>query len=263
MSWLTKKGFNLRQTVAFTTDNTGELCFPDSLGTLNMAAYPQSATLDSDTFNWGWSVGAGNDGCRNRSANIPSAGDHRLAGMHFDASGAVYTLKLQIGNSPGQYKIWAGFCDQTIGTSGTVTFALRDSNGTLLTHAGLTALTANQVYDINGNVYASGAAWAAAADGAGLAATVNTTDTSNGNGGPFLFLDIGNGTTYTPLSHFAIQFLGNGPVPPSGPLALGGNAPSVVSGLVVVPFTAQRAKRDLLIPSRNIFLPQRQLQGAF
>jgi hypothetical protein len=211
MAWTNKKGFNLRQTVAFTTDNAGEVCFPDSAGSLNMAAYPTSATLDSDTFNWGWSVGAGNDGCRNRSANIPSSSDHRLAGMHGNIgtlSGA--TLKLQIGTAPGQYKFWAGFCDQGNGSAGTITFALRDSNGTLVSHSGLTALTSSQVYDINGNLYSSGAAWASASDGAGLAVTVTTTDTSNGNGGPFFFIDIGNGSTFTPISHVAVQFLGGG-----------------------------------------------------
>jgi hypothetical protein len=215
MAWTNKKGFNFRSTIGFATDNAGEIAvlqntsFVNDLPPYSGTGAVSPLTLDGDTFSIGWNHN--DDGARDRSANIPSSSDHRLAGIHAPL-GTVsgLTLKIQAGTAPGNYKVWAGFCDQGNGTPGTVSFTLRDSNGTLTSQSGLAALTSNQVYDIKGNKYTTGANWAAASDGAGVAFTFSTSDTSNGNGGPFIFLDIGNGTTYTPLSHFAIQYLGPG-----------------------------------------------------
>ena len=215
MGWSNKKGFNFRASAAFTTDNAGEIAIVENTPAAsgNIPAYPVSYSLDGDTFNIGFSVNGNSDGARDRSANIPSVSDHRLAGMHGNVGAtAGATLKIQAGTAAGQYKIWAGFTDQGGAPPGTIKFTLRDSNGTLTTQTLAAMSSAAQVYDIAGNLYASGSAWAAATDGAGIAITVTTTDTSNGNGGPFFYLDIGNGTTYTPLSHIAIQYLGTGTV---------------------------------------------------
>jgi hypothetical protein len=100
MAWTTKKGFNFRQTAAFTSENTGELCIPeDTGGSFNISGY-KSLSLDSDTFSIGFIVGGAADGARNRSANIPSVSDHRLAGLQANLgslSGA--TLKIQAGTA--------------------------------------------------------------------------------------------------------------------------------------------------------------------
>ena len=221
MAWTNKKGFNFRQTIAFAADNAGELGIPeDTGGSLNITTYKSYGPLDGDTFNLGFSVGGATDGARNRSANVPSSSDHRLAGIQANLGNtAGATLKIQAGIAAGQYKVWAAFGDASNASSGTITFVLRDSNGTFLTKSGLAATSAGQFYDINGTLYTSGANWAAAADGAGTAFTFTTTDTTNGNGGPFIFLDIGNGTQATPLSHFAVQYLGSGA---AAPILMGG-----------------------------------------
>jgi len=212
MAWTTKKGFNFRYTLAYVTDNAGEIAV--IADTNSLRSYPQSLTLDSDTFNVGWTVGGGNDGGRDRSTSSPSSSDHRTAGVQANTSAnAVYTWRIDAGTAAGQYKLWMALCDIGNGTGGTVTFAVRDSNGTLVSQSALAALTSNQVYDINGVKYSTAAAWAAAADGAGTAITVNTTDTGNGNGGPIFYIDIGTASALAPLSHFAVQYLSGGGAP--------------------------------------------------
>lgn len=203
MTWTTKKGINFRDTSAYVADNSGET-YLDGDGSFNLRAYPVSKTLDGDTFNIGWSAGGGDDGSRDRDSGV----DARLAGMHFSGSGGVKTFKMQAGSAAGNYKIWAGFTDQGNGTGGTVGFTIRDSNGTIISQTGLTALGSTEVYDVNGNLYASDSAWAGAADGAGIAYTFTTSDTTNGNGGPFIYIDIPDANAR--LAHFAIQYLGAG-----------------------------------------------------
>lgn len=153
MAWTTKKTINLRSTVAFATDNAGEICLPGdtSVNSDNPpytgAGSSSPLTLDGDSFNAGWT--SADDGARNRSANRPSSSDHRLAGKQGGADHSL-TFQLQAGTAPGSYRIWAAFTDQTNGTSAAPVFSLTDANGTLLSSGTLAALASNAVYDING-----------------------------------------------------------------------------------------------------------------
>ena len=212
MTWTTKKTINFRTTIGFTTDNAGEIMMGGNPGDgsidTTLATYPVSRTLDGDTFNIGWSVGNGVDGARNRTAADPSASDHRLAGVNFSSGTAVATFKLQMGTASGQYKIWLAIHDNSNGTAAAQDWVIRDSSTTFLTKTNLTALTTTQAYDINGTLYADGPAWAASTDGTGTSLTITTSDTSNGNGGPFLFVDIGTSARSTLLANLAVQFLG-------------------------------------------------------
>jgi hypothetical protein len=223
MAWTSKKTVNLRDTVAFATDNANEICLPADplVGGDNPLYTPGThsrspLTLHTDSFNIGWNA-TGLDGARDRSANVPSAGDHRLAGKQGYNSGSS-TLTVQLGTAAGQYRFWAAFCDQTNGTAGTLSWVLADAGGTITSQTGKTALTANQVYDINGNLYTDGAGWAAAADGSGVGFTFTTSDTSNGNGGPLITLQCSNANT--PLSSVSFQYLGAVGGSSSGPLLL-------------------------------------------
>lgn len=276
MSWLNKKGINLRATLAFVTDPAGSVCLSqDPVFTLDIPAYSGAdasgpLTLDSDTFSCGWVLTSGGanvsstDGCRDRTTGV----DKRLAGRQCSLSATACSLKLQCGISPGQYKIWIGATDQGNGTPGAVSITVRDAGGTLATISSGAALTANQVLGADNTVYSTAAAWAATSDTSGNSITVTSTDTSNGNGGPLLFFDCG-ASNAAPLAHVAVQFLGAGPLPPTAPLALGGNAPTIISGTVISPLVArvkrefERAKSGLLIPSRKIFLPSRSFALAY
>lgn len=202
MAWTNKKGFNFRSTLGYVTDGAGEAFVNSTSG--NILAYPQSMTMDGDTFNVGWNVG-GADGTRDRSTSVGP----RLAGMAgIFNPGTKGTFRINAGTAAGRYKIWLGGSSQTGSVSGPLSFALRDSNGTLTSWSGVGSLGSTDVVDITGVTYASAAAWAAAADGAGVAITVTTTDTSNGAGGPVFYFDMGTTSQYTPLSHIAIQYLG-------------------------------------------------------
>jgi hypothetical protein len=223
MAWTTKKTINLRATVAFATDNAGEICLSsDPTQASDNPIYASGTnghtlTLDGDTFNAGWLNTGTNDGSRDRSANRPSSSDHRLAGRQGFTTGTGSTFRLQAGIAAGIYRIWVAITDQTNGTGGAPTWTLSDANGTIITSTGTAALAANAVYDINSTLYASSTAWAAAADGGGVGFTFTTTDTSNGNGGPLLTLvgNVGN----CPVSCVSIQYLG---AAPGGPVDLVG-----------------------------------------
>ena len=207
MAWTTKKTLNFRQTLAFTTDNAGEVAVVEGTpASQNLPTYPVSVSLGGDTFNIGWSVNGGADGSRNRTANDPTSTDHRLAGMHFMGNSAAGTFKIQLGTAAGYYKIWLAIHDSS-GGSGVVGFTIRDSNGTLLAKSGLSALAAANVYDVNGAIYSTSGDWASTPDGGGTSLTFVTTDTTNGNGGPFLFIDLPSGST-VPLGNVAVQYLG-------------------------------------------------------
>jgi len=213
MAWTTKKTVILLQTASFATPNAGEICLEDDPAAsgdnpiYTAGAHSNSPlTLDGDAFAIGWD-NSGLDGARDRNANVPSVSDHRLAGRQGYNSGSS-VLNVQLGVAAGLYRFWAAFCDQGNGTGGTLSWVLSDANGALISRAGLTALTSDQVYDINGTLYATGAAWAAAADGSGVGFTFATTDTSNGNGGPLIALQCSNGNT--PLSSISFQYLGSG-----------------------------------------------------
>lgn len=202
MAWTTKTGIECRATSAYVTNDSGDTQL-EADGSSNLLIYPQSRTVNSNTFNIGYSSGAEADGGRNRTTGVGS----KLAGMHFKASGTA-TLQMQIGDAAGDYKVWAGFSDQTNGTGGTVGFTLRDSNGTITSQTGLTALGSSDVYDINGTLYSSAANWAATADTTGTSYTFTTSDTTNGNGGPFIYLDFPDSNTR--LAYIAFQYLGSG-----------------------------------------------------
>lgn len=212
MAWTTYTAVNFRQTLAFCTDNAGEVALLDNpILTQQLPYYTPGAnsrsplSINGNTFNIGWpSVSA--DGVRDRSANQPSSSDHRLAGSHFATS---KTLTMQFGSAAGIYRIWMGVTDQSNGAAN-VGWTLSDANGAIAggAQSGLTGLNGQsaKVYDILGNLYATGAAWAAAAGGAGNYLPFTTTDTSNGNGGPLLQLAIG--ASITPIAHIAIQYMG-------------------------------------------------------
>lgn len=212
MAWTTYTAVNFRNTLAFAADNAGEVALVHTGADGTLPVYTPGVgsnsplTVNGNTFNIGWLTSS--DGTRDRSVNIPSSSDHRLAGCHF--TNASRTLQMQFGNAPGTYRIWAGISDQSSGTAN-LQFALSDANGAIAggTQTALTGLSGQpaKVYDILGNLYATGAAWAAASGGAGNYLQFTTTDTSNGNGGPLLRLVCADGTNATPIAHIAIQFL--------------------------------------------------------
>lgn len=217
MAWTTTSWINLRQTLAFVTDGTGQVCNPQSPGAAfglpdyNTAGHTNSPlSVNANSFNCGWNSGTGDpDGCRDRSATV----DPRLAGAHFtDASGTQFALEIQAGNSAGQYKIWLGITDQGNNGFPAGTLTISDANGTLATVI-MTAQVGRQVCDAAGTIYANAAAWVAAAGGGGNPITVTTTDTSNGSGGPLIKL---SSSVNTPIATVGIQFLGSG-APPSTP----------------------------------------------
>jgi hypothetical protein len=209
--WANKKTINLRSTVAFTTDNAGEICLPGNPSSASaLPVYAPGAnsnsplTLDGDSFNVGWVVGQAT-AAFDLAASTPSASDHRLAGTHRPDAATTRSFQIQAGTAAGFYRVWAAFCAIGVGTTGAVNFTLSDANGTLISQSALAALATTNVYDINGNFYATGVGWSNAADGGGVGFTFLTTDTSNGNGGPLLTLQC---VAPCPLSNFAIQYLG-------------------------------------------------------
>lgn len=215
MAWTTTSWINLRATLAFVTDGTGQVCnpqnptFPTSLPDYNTAGHTNSPlSVNGNSFNCGWSgvAAADEDGCRDRSATV----DVRLAGFHAtDLSGTQFPLFIQAGTSAGLYKIWLGITDQGNNGFAAGTLTIADANGTLATVA-ITAQSGLQVCDAAGTIYANAAAWAAAGGGGGNSITIATTDTSNGNGGPLLKL---SSTVSTPIATVGIQFLGGLGIP--------------------------------------------------
>jgi hypothetical protein len=197
MAWTSIHGVELRSQSAYVSTAANDVWFGGD-GSDGLLHYPQSKSVNGDTFNVGWSGSGNPDGVRDRTTGVSV----RLAGMQYHI-GSTASFQMQAGTAAGSYKVWAGFSDQTNGTGGTITFTLSDANGTIRSSSGLTALSSTGVYDIMGNLYANSAAWVAAADGAGVAHTFTTSDTSNGNGGPLLSL-----ATNGPLAFFAVQYLG-------------------------------------------------------
>ena len=207
-SWTTKRGLNFRSTKTFVSDAADEIAVLDEdyvTGGGVCVRWPNSYSINGTSFKLGF--GAQYDGARNRVTNVPSSSDHRLAGQHGPYGGG--TLRIQLGTAPGRYRIWAAYTDQGYADTVSRWVTLRDQNTTLLSWALPARQYASQVYDVLGNRYANGAAWAAAADGAGMAFEFETFDISNGNGGPMLYIDLGVGNSNgVPLSHFAVKYLG-------------------------------------------------------
>jgi hypothetical protein len=182
------------------------VCLPDDAGSFNLPVYTPGAhsnsplTINGNSFNCGWQA-SGLDGARNRSTGV----DARCAGRQGALNTGTYTFTIQAGTAAGQYKFWIACCDIGNGTTTAPTMTLNDANGLLATITGSAALTANQVMGADGTIYTNAAAWAATTDTSGVSITVNSTDTSNGNGGPLFNFTTTN--TYSPLAHVAIQYI--------------------------------------------------------
>jgi hypothetical protein len=179
------------------------------------------------------------------------SGDPRIMGQQMPSSNVANSLKWQVGTAPGRYRIWLGWCayvppgtqpvpggpftGAAIGGALEVfrrsgaQFALliRDSNGPLAysmaPNVATPTVTPSPFCDAASNIYATAALWGAAVDPAmqnstygGVSIIVNTTDASNGNGGPFIYFDClgsagGNGWGAI-LNYCCAQYLG--PVSP-------------------------------------------------
>ena len=216
MSWTVKKGINLRQTVAYVSDPTATVCLPGlGGGSTDLPAYSSSSlSLGGDTFTVGWvvtatgaDVGGAEDGARNESASV----DARLAGWQVNRTDTTpESLKCQFGTAAGSYKIWLGVCHQGGATTSATSIVIRDSNGTLATVTGTGTIPQGSVCDATGTTLTN-AAWTGTPDTTGTHITVTTTDTSNGNGGPFIYFDCGSDSTFNnPLAHVSVQFVSTG-----------------------------------------------------
>ena len=215
-NWGTKSGVNFRATLAGPTSFPGDpagTVFANNGGALGIVPYGQSLTVSGNTFLSGWVVTASGvpitppvDGSRDRVGTI----DPRLAGRQAAVStNTNCSYKLQVGVIPGTYKMWLGICDQDATVSPDhSTITVRDSSSTLFTVAGLGSITAGNVYDATGALYTAASLWAGTADTSGIAVSFTTNDGSNGNGGPFIFIDCGgSGNAGIPLAHVAFQYV--------------------------------------------------------
>lgn len=101
MAWTTQKFLNLRDTLSYITDSSGEVFVGRNLSDALLPAYPTSVTLDSDTFDVGWVAAI--DGARNRSV----VNDTRLAGTHFvtNAAGSPDIFRVDLLGGAGSYEI--------------------------------------------------------------------------------------------------------------------------------------------------------------
>lgn len=147
MSWANRKGFNFRSTLGFVTDGTNEQFVNEAFG-----AYPQSITIDGDTFNCGWETAPAGGNSRDRNAAI----DQRLAGIVFVSSGsadAVFRIDLP---AAGNYKIRLALGDA--GNANTQKAELRDTSTVLLTVPN-TATAIEEFIDASGVLQGSAATW--------------------------------------------------------------------------------------------------------
>jgi hypothetical protein len=150
----------------------------------------------------------------------------QLLGFHIVGRGYEASLKFQMGTQPGQYRIWLGWFVSSpaanvpfTGSGSQYTLPIRDSNGVLTcvqcpyTVYGSAGAIPNSFADAASNTYATGAAWTAAGDGVhgGFATVIDSADTSNGQGGPMLYLDValqGGQWHYAALSYICAQYIG-------------------------------------------------------
>lgn len=151
MSWATTKGFNFRNTAAFTTDGANETYVIES------DTYPTTRSIGGENVTFGIEAQeAGNS--RNRSASAPNA--PRLSGVHQIASTdgtaeEVFRVDLP---ATATYSIRLAAGDQG---SGNVAFwEIRDTTSVVLSQAS-SATAADQYYDAGGTLRTTAALWLA------------------------------------------------------------------------------------------------------
>ena len=148
MSWANLKGFNFRATLGFVTDGANELFVNEAFG-----AYPQSKTIDGDTFDCGWETAPAGGNSRDRNAGV----DARLAGIVFTNTAAgvdpIFRIDLP---SAGDYAIRLAMGDAT-GTNNQKC-EIRDTTTALIT-LGESATSAEQFYDASLALRSSAANW--------------------------------------------------------------------------------------------------------
>ena len=109
MPWTNWKEFNFRQTLGYiSTDGANAYVVAPGSGAKG-PSHPTSVTIDGDTFNVGYTAGAGLDGARNRSTGV----DARLAGCHFEANSSATRARFRIDlPAAGTYEIRLAIGDQ-------------------------------------------------------------------------------------------------------------------------------------------------------
>jgi hypothetical protein len=147
MAWTTKKGFNFRATVGYVTDGANQKFVP-----IAPNDYPQSATIDGDTFNIGWDITTSQLDWRDRT----TGNDVRLAGMAYTPNAmpgyryfnvdlpqaGTYELEVACGDATSVQENSLGILDGT----------------TVLSSFSAVATNANEFLDAGGTVRTA-AAW--------------------------------------------------------------------------------------------------------
>lgn len=181
MAWTTQKWINLRDTAAYVTDGSGQVVLANGVDT-SLLAYPQSLSINGDTFNVGWTTGAGNDGERDKN----SALDPRLAGFHFssNSAGSPSILKVEMLGGVGQYEIRLA-SGVPEGGSHNPYIKIKDGTTLVATIDGSTGI-ANFMDATGANMTAAN--WPST----NAALTITFNDTSGTGGTPVLFIEIGD-----------------------------------------------------------------------
>lgn len=140
-------GFNFRATSGYVTDGTNETWINGDVD-----AYPTSKTVDSATFNVGW-TGINHDSQRDRDSGV----DRRLAGVNQTPNdGTQGEFRVDMPTS-GSKIVCIALGDATIDQA--YEYAqVKDNTTTLFTVDKSAGVTAPQFWDANGNVW-SAAAW--------------------------------------------------------------------------------------------------------
>lgn len=205
MAWTDQKWINLRATAGYVADGTGQVCLPGKAGSTNeKRPYPESLTVNSDTFNTGYSTGGSTDGMRDRSTGTTNK---QLAGaaLTTNSSGSPQILKVELLGGTGDYEIRLAVGDPSgIGTTNPHV-VIKDGTTTVATING-TAGIANWMDA--GGTSRNDADWGT--NNAALTLTFN--DTSGTGSTPIMYIELGNTATagFTPLASVGIKYVGGG-----------------------------------------------------
>ena len=184
MSWANLKGFNCRATLGYVTDGANEIFVSDAFG-----AYPQSKTIDGDTFNCGWETAPAHS--RDRNSGL----DARLAGAVYtlSASGISPVFRIDVPNA-GDYGIQVAMGEASFASN--AKYEVRDTTTALIT---LTETNIAQENYVDASLFerSSAANWVSAQ--VEVTKTVATTI--------FRFVIQEPAANHSALAHFAIKLI--------------------------------------------------------
>ena len=206
MAWTTQKWLNLRATTAYVTDGANQIVVNGDGNSSPLKTYPYSVTLDSDTFNVGWSTGGGTDGARDRNASVTNK---QLAGVQrtTNANGSPKIFKVELLGGVGSYEIRLAVGDPAGSGTTNPYVVIKDGTTTVATLDGTAGMSGWM--DGTGVNRASDAAWGT--DNA--ASTLTFSDTSGTGGTPVMYIECGSTATagLTCLAAVGIKKVTSGP----------------------------------------------------